>query len=58
MSIFEISMLEKMLNRMKLRNEQSTEKILICHPEPGPELDSGSKEFRVSEFADFIETLK
>jgi len=30
----------------------------MCHPEPGPELDSGSNEFRVSCLIDFSEMLK
>jgi hypothetical protein len=29
-------------------------KVLICHPEPGPELVSGSNDFRVSYVLDFI----
>ena len=27
---------------------QAAEKTFVCHPEPGPELDSGSNDFRVS----------
>jgi hypothetical protein len=27
-------------------------KVPICHPEPGPELDSGSTDFRVSKVLD------
>jgi hypothetical protein len=30
------------------------QKVLICHPEPGPELDSGSIDFRVSEVLDWV----
>jgi hypothetical protein len=30
------------------------EKVLFCHPEPGSEFNSGSKDFRVSKPVDFI----
>jgi hypothetical protein len=31
-----------------IRTLQPVEKVPVCHPEPGPELDSGSNDFRVS----------